>query len=321
MVQWLFYASVFLTVVFLSLGIIYLLFAPKKEIRERLQGQTGQEESGSAAYLPRSRGRFFNMLRLIGRAVPRRPQSIERLQKKLLQAHFYMRAEEFAGLVFLFGLAVFFLFYHLTGSFWLSLPAGLLGFRLPGLVVELQRKKRLRDLEKQLPAALGTIASGLRAGYSFSQALEVVCQEMAPPVSEEFGRVLRENRLGRPLDEALKESVSRVESSELEMVVSAIEIQRQVGGNLASLLDQIEKALLDRSELRAEVRSLTAQQRFSALVIFLLPPGVALLILLVNPEYLLPMVREPAGIFMLVAAIVLQFLGFLMIRRFMKVDI
>jgi len=320
---WLVLAAVFITTVCLVLAVIHIFFKPRQDIisRMKVEPDYGElyEEPGSDTVVRRSS--FFRILRLVGSAWPRRPEYLSNLQKKLLQARFYMRAEELIGLCLLFFVVTFLLFYQHWGSLLLALPAGIIGYRIPGMALEAQRKKNLKDLEKQIAPALATISGGLRAGYSFAQALEVVSQETPPPLAEEFGRVLRDNRMGRPMEIALREMVERVESSELEMVFSTIEIQRQVGGNMAELIDKIEAALRERAELREEIRSLTSQQRFSAVIVFLLPLGLAMIIFAFNPDYLRPLFQEQLGRLMLAAALMLQIIGFIIIRRFMKVEI
>ena len=317
---WFSLAGAFLTVFFLLLGLLQALFEPRRAILERLSDSVNEEHAEKAPEPRKSRG-IFGLLGRLGAVVSRRPDVQSRLAKKLMQARLYMRPEEFIGVSLFLGAALLLLLYQATSSLLAALAAGFIGYRIPALVLEWQRKKRLRKFEAQLTAALSTISSGLRAGYSFPQALEVVAKELPPPASEEFGRILRDYRLGRSLDEALAEAVGRVESRELEMVVTAIAIQRQLGGNLAALLDKIEGTLQERITLREDIRSLTAQQRFSAVLVLLLPPIMVLVLLAVNPEYIVTLVAEPAGLGALVAALVLQVAGIVIMNRISKIEV
>lgn len=240
------------------------------------------------------------------------------MQRKLLRANLYMRAEEMI-LVCLILALVFFL--SALGFGYGFLPAMVLaiaGFAIPGIVLDLRRRNSLRKLEKQLPIVLAIIADAMRSGNSFAQALEIVYKDTMPPLSEECGRVLRDNRLGRPMAEALRRMARRVGSDDLDIVINALEIQRQLGGNMAVLLTKLEQNLRERSELESDIKALTAQQRLSALVIFLLPVFLVIFLLLTSPGYLKPLLEEPAGQNILAVAVSAQLLGLLVVYRFMK---
>ncbi len=250
----------------------------------------------------------------------RRNGYMNRLQRKLLRSSIYMRPEEFIALCLTLAITVFLVTLLLDINLLIALLLGLIVFFIPGNILETKRKKNLRKLERQLLPALAIIANGLRAGYSFVQALEVVCQDTLPPLSVEFGRVLRDNRLGRPIGEALKRMADRVGSDDLNMVVNATEIQRQMGGNMATLIGKIEQTLRDRADLEEEIKSLTAQQRFSAGLIFMLPFVLAAFLMIANPDYLLPLVKEELGQYLLAAAVIAQILGLIVMKRFMKTN-
>lgn len=318
-IYWLCLAGVFLTAIFLLLGLLEYIFGPRRRIMERLSESTDE----TAAAMPESEKRrgLFGLLGKIGGAVSRRSKGRSRLEVKLMQARLYMRPEEFTGLSLFLGAVLLLLLYQITGSLLAGLVAAFVGYWVPSMVLEQQRKRRLRSFESQLIAVLSALSSGLRAGYSFPQALEVVAKELPAPASEEFGRVLRDYRLGRSLDEALAEAVVRVESKELEMVVTVIAIQRQVGGNLAALLDKIETTLQERISLREDVRALTAQQRFSAIVVLLLPLVVGLLMLAANRDYMLDFFKEPVGLLALAVAVVLQVIGIAIMNRISKIEV
>ena len=317
---WLPLAGAFLTVFFLLLGLLELLFGPRRTILDRLNESVAEESAAAAAAPVKGRG-VFGLLGRLGRALSPRAAGRSTLAKKLMQARLYMRPEEFIGLCLFLGLALLLLAYQTVNSLPLALAAGFVGYRVPFMILERQRKKRMRNFESQLTVVLSTLSSGLRAGYSFPQALEVVARELPPPASEEFGRVLRDYRLGRSVDEALAEAVERVESRELEMMVTAIAIQRQVGGNLATLLDKIEGTLQERIALSEDIRALTAQQRFSAVIVLLLPPGVAVILLATNPEYIVSLLSEPVGLLALIGALVLQVIGLVIMNRISKIEI
>jgi tight adherence protein B len=241
------------------------------------------------------------------------------LQSNLLRANLYIRAEELILLCLCLALVFFMTALLLGAGVFFALLVAIAGFALPGYILNLKRKGALRQLEAQLPTTLSIIADALRAGYSFAQALEVVSKDTLPPFSKECERVLRDNRLGRPMKEALRKMSNRVGSEDLELVVNALEIQRQMGGNMSTLLNKLEQTLRERSELEKDIKALTAQQRFSAVLIFLLPIVLVIFLIMTSPSYLKPLVEEPLGRYLLATAVIAQLLGFLVIRRFMKV--
>ena len=147
---------------------------------------------------------------------------------------------------------------------------------------------------KQLPDTITLIANALRAGSSFLQAIELVVRESRPPISTEFGRVIREVNLGLPFDQALENMVRRVRSDDLELMATAISIQHQVGGNLAEILDSIAYTIRERVRIKGEIRTLTAQQRLSGYVVGFLPIGLAGFLFIAAPGFMAPDVPQPA---------------------------
>ena len=155
------------------------------------------------------------------------------------------------------------------------LVGALIGFLLPRFWLGRRKNGRLGAFNKQLPDTITLIANALRAGSSFLQAIELVVRESRPPISTEFGRVIREVNLGLPFDQALENMVRRVRSDDLELMATAIAIQHQVGGNLAEILDSIAYTIRERVRIKGEIRTLTAQQRLSGYVVAGLPIGLA----------------------------------------------
>ncbi len=169
------------------------------------------------------------------------------------------------------------------------------GASLPFAFVQFMAAKRLRAFENQLPDLLITIAASLKAGHSFRQGIQSVVEEGAQPAAKEFKRVLTETRLGRPMDDALNEMSERVGSKNLEFVMSAVTIQRQVGGSLAGLFDMVAEAVRQRQQFSRKIRGLTAMGRMSAYVLVGLPFFVALALTLLNREYMSPLYTTSTG--------------------------
>lgn len=202
---------------------------------------------------------------------------------------------------------------------WWLLPV--LGWLTPTFLLRQGIARRQKLFMQQLPDALTIIANALRSGYSFLQAMDVVSREMPEPVAKEFSLVLREARVNIPLEEALTHLVERVQSPDLDLVVTAVLIQRQVGGNLSEVLDKIGGTVRERIRLKGEIRTLTAQGRLSGYVISALPVLLALLEQAIMPGSLAPLFHHPVGIAMLVMAVLMQLIGILTIRKMVNMEV
>ena len=203
-----------------------------------------------------------------------------------------------------------------------------LGLWLPRYYLRRRQKGRLNSFNRQLPDTITLLANSLRAGSSFLQGMELVSREARPPISEEFGRVVREMNLGLGLQPALGNLVRRVASEDLELMVTAINIQSQVGGNLATVLDAIAFTIRERVRIQGEIQTLTAMQRYSGYVIVLLPVGLAGLLFVISPTYMTPMIQSPPELLGLPMGIVLfllgglsMFIGWLFIRRIVDIKV
>jgi tight adherence protein B len=204
----------------------------------------------------------------------------------------------------------------------------LIGIWLPRFYLGRRQKGRLKHFNEQLPDTITLLANSLRAGSSFLQGMELVTREARPPISEEFARVVREMNLGLGLQPALGNLVRRVASEDLELMVTAINIQSQVGGNLATVLDAIAFTIRERVRIQGEIQTLTAMQRYSGYVIVLLPVGLAGLLFVISPTYMTPMLERPPELFGLPMGIVLFMLGglsmgigWLFIRRIVDIKV
>ncbi|MGA2512221.1 MAG: type II secretion system F family protein [Candidatus Limnocylindrales bacterium] len=208
------------------------------------------------------------------------------------------------------------------------LIGAVIGFFLPRMWLGRRRSSRLNAFNKQLPDTITLIANALRAGSSFMQAIEMVVRESTPPVTVEFGRVVREVNLGLAFEMALDNMVRRVRSDDLELMATAINIQHQVGGNLAEILDSIAFTIRERVRIKSEIRILTAQQRLSGFVVAGMPIGLAALLTVIAPGFMQPMFDNPPGIIGLPAGVILlaigglsMFTGFILIRRIVAIEV
>lgn len=188
------------------------------------------------------------------------------------------------------------------------------------LYVRGRSARRLRHFEEGLHDMLTITANSLRAGYSFMQAIQVVSEDMHGPIQEELGRILAEMNVGVHLEDAFKSAAERMQSTDFNLIVTAILIQRQVGGNLSEVLDQISETVRERVRLKREVKALTSQGRLSGLIFMLLPIGVGVMMYLISPTYMDILFQSTVGLTMLGFALVLQLIGFFVIRKIVDVE-
>jgi tight adherence protein B len=204
----------------------------------------------------------------------------------------------------------------------------LLGLYAPRFYLKYRQGKRLRAFADQLPDTITLLANSLRAGSSFLQGIELVTREARPPISEEFERVVREMQLGMALQPALNNLVRRVASEDLELMVTAIQIQSQVGGNLATVLDAIAYTIRERIRIKGEINTLTAMQRYSGYVITLLPVGLAGILFLISPAYISAMLEKPPemlglplGVVFFIVGLISMAIGYVLIRRIVDIKV
>ena len=193
------------------------------------------------------------------------------------------------------------------------------GAVLPPILVSMARRKRLMLFDKQLGDALGIIGNSLRAGFTFQQAMDSIASEMPDPIGKEFAKALREMRLGVPVETALDNMVRRMNNPDLEMLVTAVLIQRQVGGNLAEVIDSIAVTIKDRLKIKGDVRVLTASGRMSGTVIGLMPVFISLILMFTNPTYIMTFFNTFIGIIMLCVAVVMETIGFLIVTKIVNI--
>lgn len=249
----------------------------------------------------------------------------ERIARDLARADIKLKPGEFlfiyAGVVVgLAGLA-----YLLGGRNIVSALIGMVfGFILPRIYINRQKNRRLTRFNDQLADMLNLMVNGLRAGYSTLQALEAVSKELPPPISEEFRRVVQEVQLGISLERALDNLLRRIPSEDLDFVVTAINVQREVGGNLAEILDVISYTIRERVRLKGEIRVLTTQVSYSSRILSLLPVGVLLVLWFINQQYVMEFFRpenRTCGLIALGVAGVMIVIGYVTMQRIANIEV
>ena len=196
-----------------------------------------------------------------------------------------------------------------------------IGFIIPDLIIGSKKSKRMAKINSQLPEALNVISNGLRAGFSFTQAIGIVTNEISGPISEEFSKVIRDNSLGKPLEEALTNMSERTDDEDLDMVITALIIQRQVGGNLAEVLDTISETIRERVRIKGEIKTLTAQGRISGGIVSLLPFALAIALSVISPGYLNVLFTSFIGKLMIIAGITLQLIGIFILSKLIDIKV
>jgi tight adherence protein B len=197
----------------------------------------------------------------------------------------------------------------------------LLGYMLPRFWVGRRISGRLSAFNKQLPDTITLLSNSLRAGSSFLQSIELVSREGGPPMSEEMGRVVREVNLGLGMEEALNNLVRRIKSDDLDLMVTAIGIQQQVGGNLAEILDTIAFTIRERVRIKGEISTLTAQGRVSGYLVAFLPIGLGVALNAINPAFMAPLFTETIGRILIGVGAVMMTIGFLAIRKITDIKV
>lgn len=313
----------FLTTVLLVYGLYSVLFRNRIATLRRLEINTRDPDVYSEASFDTkltAREQMGGVVSLVAKAVPQK-KYFEEKKKKLTQAAVLMKPEEFLAISILASILTGALLYFALGNM-IAIPIGILvGFKIPDLFLESAKSKRGKKLNAQLPEALTIISNGLRAGYSFTQAMGVAARELDNPISEEFSKVLRDNSLGKPIEEALTDMAKRAEDEDIDMFVTALIIQRQVGGNLAEVLDTISETIRERVKLKGEIKTLTSEGKLSAVVITVLPIAIAIVIALINPEYIRTLVTTTIGLVMVAAAVIMEIVGIYLLRKIVDIDI
>lgn len=243
------------------------------------------------------------------------------VQLQLTRGHVMLKAEEFITVCLIVFFLTMLLGLLLTGYLFPALLLGLIGWFVPSFVLKSKIKKRIKFLNEQLGDAIVLISNSLKAGYSFFQSVDIVAREMNGPIAEEFMLMQKEINLGQTTERALENLVSRVSSDDLELVVTAVQIQRQVGGNLAEVLDNISSTIRDRVKIKGDVRTVTAQGRMSGLIIALLPLVLGLLVFLINPEHMSILFTHPLGIGILVYSVITELVGVYFINKIVKIEV
>ncbi len=313
--------TAFLAVFLALLWLYYWATRGKREMSARLEKFT--DTSRKVRTEEEDKERKLNLKNLLGRAgqIFVRRGMTKQLEYQMIKADIPLRGEEFLTAWIFTALVPGTLIYILSGKMTLSFLSYVLGILLPPLLISTAQQKRFKKFDQQISDSLAIMSNALRAGFSFMQTLEMVSREMPNPIAKEFARTLREMNLGTPVEQALHNLTKRVASDDLDLVVTAVLIQRQVGGNLAEILDNISFTIRERVRIQGEIKTLTAQGKISGLIIGLIPPFLIIILLLINPAYLKPLFQSPLGLAMLAGGVISELIGLMIIKKIITIDI
>lgn len=243
------------------------------------------------------------------------------ISTKLLKAHIFLKPEEFISINITSFSVAFFISFVLLSNVIISFVISIVAWMLPSIILDIKIKSRLKEINEQLSDAITLISNSLKAGYSFFQAVETVANEMDGPISEEFKTMQKEITLGLHTEKALENLTDRIDSDDLDLVVTAVMIQRQIGGNLSEILDNISSTIRERLKIRGEVKSLTAQGRMSGIIISILPPGLCGVLFMINREFVTVLFTDPIGIALTIFSVFLECLGIFFINKIVKIEV
>src|ERR1035441_1117515 len=207
------------------------------------------------------------------------------------------------------------------GNLLFGWAGAVLGFFIPYAYASHMRTKRFAKFEEKFPEAIDTLARAVRAGHAFTTALEMIANEVAEPVAGEFRQPYEEQKFGLPVRDALLKLAGRVPLVDVKFFITAVMLQRETGGNLAEILDNLSYVIRERFKILRQVRVHTAQGRLTMMLLMALPPTVVVIMLMLNRGFILPLFTDPLGHALIVGGITLQTMGYFVIRRIIRIQV
>ena len=251
----------------------------------------------------------------------RRSQRISAIQKMLAQAGMELRAGNFLGVCGLVGIGAAIVAYILSRHVEIAWAAMLLGFLMPYSYASMKRQKRFNKFDELFPEAIDTLARAVRAGHAFTTALEMITNEISEPVAGEFRQLYEEQKYGMPVRDALLNLTERMPSVDVKFFVTAVMLQRETGGNLAEILDNLSYVIRERFKIQRQVRVYTAQGRLTMALLMGMPPVIVVTMMALNPAFIRPLFSDPIGHALLVGGITLQTVGYFVIRKIIRIQV
>lgn len=304
----------------LLLGLLSIRSREDRVMTERLNYFAGGEQAQRQKQKLTPKALLYNCIEGIAKGLGRLQQG-KRIELMMQQADWPIRGTEFEAILLLWGGLVGLITFLVTLKGVLFIAGALAGILMGLALLGLRIRRRRKKFTNQLGDMLTMVANALRAGFSFMQAFELISREMDAPMGREVQLVVNEVNLGNTLESALDNMQRRVASPDFELVVTAVLIQRQVGGDLASILDTISETIAERVRMRREVMALTAQGRASGWVLAAIPVGLFIILYMMSPNYLSPLLDTEIGQMCIVGALILEVIGFFVIQRIVDINI
>lgn len=313
-----------LTAVLLFILIVLMLEyrkRTKRALSRRMHYYAGDMDALEGKKDDRTLGeKFMDWLRETGQQMQKVRQG-KTLDLRMRKAGLSLLGTEFLIILALSAALGFVVAFILSQKLYMAVLVAVFVMMVEWVYVLVRTQRREALFRNQLGDCLTMVANAMRAGFSFLQAMDLISKEMEPPISEEFKHVMRDISLGTSMERALEDMDKRVGSPDFSLVVTAVLIQQQVGGDLARILDTISETIQDRIRMRREVQTLTAQGRISGWVLAALPVGMCILLNIISPGYLDPLFKEKIGQIAMGGAVILIIIGFIVIQRIVDIEV
>jgi tight adherence protein B len=311
-----------LAVILLFWGLARAMGAGDKTIETRLEEYTSGVTEPRAMKREGEKEKRPSLLAAgVDRAIAGRGFA-DRIAAHLARADVKLTSGEYVILNFTSILGFFLIGYLLFHkNLFLGIAAGVAGFYAPSIYLKIQQRRRLNAFNNQLGDTINLLANSLRSGYSLLQSMETVSRELPRPISVEFARVVREIGLGLSNEQAMNNMLRRIQSDDLDLMLTAVNVQHEVGGNLAEILEIIGYTIRERVRIKGEIRVLTAQGMISGYVISFLPVALSLILYLMNPDYMGAMFQELCGWIMVGVAVTGIVTGFIAVQKIVRIEV
>lgn len=314
---------VFVLVAFLAFALFSIFdqrSARARLIRERLADERKAPERSAEEELALIRDEQLSRIPALD-SLLRRSSRVSEMQKMLSQAGLDVRAGNFLGLCMLSAVLTAIVVFILSKRVEIAWAALVIGFFLPYSYASMKRQKRFAKFDELFPEAIDTLARAVRAGHAFTTALEMITNEINEPIAGEFRQLYEEQKFGMPVRDALMNLTERVPSVDVKFFVTAVMLQRETGGNLAEILDNLSYVIRERFKIQRQVRVYTAQGRLTMALLMGMPPIIVVVMLLLNPGFIHPLFSDPIGHTLLVGGITLQTIGYFVIRKIIRIQV
>lgn len=294
--------------------------AQARLIKDRLSNEKKTPERSAHDELALLRDEQLSEIPVLD-SVLRRSARISELQNMLVQGGVHLRAGNFLGISALAAVVLGFIAYVVSGRAEVGGVAILIGAMLPYGYASAKRQQRNRKFEELFPEAIDTLARAVRAGHAFTTALELITNEVAEPVAGEFRQLFEEQKFGMPVRDALMNLTERVPLVDVKFFVTAVMLQRETGGNLAEILDNLSYVIRERFKIQRQVRVYTAQGRLTMALLMGMPPIIVTVMMILNPSFIHPLFADQIGHALVVGGITLQTIGYFVIRKIIRIQV